>query len=436
VTPLQTASLSEPGPAVTLSPTAAAPVQRAALSERGIILTTSLGHAVCHMGELVFGGVILAVMAEFHLDPEQAAAVPMAGFLLMGVGALPVGLWVDAWGPTRVLFLYLLAVSAASLGVALAPNVPVLLASLTLLGLALSLYHPAGLALLSVGVRARGRALGINGVAGSVGIALGPALGLWAANSLGIWRLAYFIVAGLALGAALLFWIIVWRCPGPVLSRPLPTTPGRQAAQTPAGPSSGGRRGLVALGILLVVMMLAGLNYRSLMMALPTFLGGEGGAVSARKDVLVFVVLLAGGLGQYFGGWAADRFGARVVYPLAIVVLAPLSLLVLFLEGTAVVGLGAALLMVFIFTQQPMENSLLAECTTAGRRGLIYGTKLILTFGVGAMGAMVTGWIWKTTGSPSGVFFFVAGSAGLMTVLALTALAARRRRALAHATSP
>jgi MFS family permease len=381
------------------------------------------------MGELVFSGMLVTVMREFALDRDQVAVLPMLGYVLMGVGAIPVGLWADAWGPTRVLFLYFLATAAACVGVALAPTVPVLIVALTVLGLALSIYHPAGLALLSRGVKARGRALGINGVAGSVGIATGPLLGLWAAN-LGAWQLAYWVVAGVALASAVIFWIATCQSRSqtarlqalPPLSPTLPVVPPRQELT--------GWRWYVPQAILLSVMMLAGLNYRSLMMALPTFLTGADatGVESGPADFLVFFTLLAGTLGQYGGGWAADRFGARVVYAPAIGALVPLALGIVLLQGTALLAPAVGLLTVFLFSQQPMENSLLAETTSAHRQGLSYGTKLALTFGVGALGAQVTGLIWQATGSLEGVFYFIAGSATLMAGLALAVLAGRRWR--------
>jgi hypothetical protein len=169
------------------------------------------------------------------------------------------------------------------------------------------------------------------------------------------------------------------------------------------------------------------------MMSLPTFLtgadAGRAGAGGAGALVLTFLVLLAGALGQYGGGWAADRFSARAVYPLAIALLVPLGLGVALLQGTPLVGACAGLLAVFIFAQQPMENSLLAEGTRAGRRGLSYGTKLFLTFGVGALGTQVTGLIWQETGALVGVFYFVAATAAFMTLLAVAALRIRGRRA-------
>jgi MFS family permease len=404
------------------------------LSERAVILTTSLGHAICHMGELVFSGVLVTVMHDLDLERDQVAVLPMLGYLLMGVGAIPVGLWADAWGPTPVLRAYLLATAAACVGVALAPTAPLLIVALTVLGLALSIYHPAGLALLSRGVRARGRALGINGVAGSIGIATGPLLGMVAAN-LGAWRLAYLVVAGLALVSAAIFWTATRRQRSQGQRTKDEDQTKHDSAPCPSSlvlrrSSLSGWRWYVPQTILLSVMMLAGLNYRCLMMALPTFLTGADApeAAPGQADSIVFFTLLAGTLGQYGGGWAADRFGARVVYPLAIGALVPLAIGIICLQGSPLLlGLAVGLLTIFLFSQQPMENSLLAETTSAGRQGLSYGTKLALTFGVGALGAQVTGLIWQETGSLGNVFYFIAACAALMTMLALAALASWRR---------
>ena len=129
--------------------------------DRLLIAVTSLGHFLCHLGELVFMGVMLAVQAEFHLDPGMAAVLPMLGFVLMGVGALPVGVWADWWGPAPVLQIYFLSMASAAVLVALSADVWTLFAALTLLGLALSIYHPVGLALLAT-TRAHGRAIGLS----------------------------------------------------------------------------------------------------------------------------------------------------------------------------------------------------------------------------------------------------------------------------------
>src|SRR6266542_1398173 len=167
-------------------------------NERTLLFITSLGHAICHMGELLFTGVTLAVMVEYGLAPHVATALALLGYVLLGAGAIPMGAWADARGPARVLQIYFFLMAAASLMVAASSTVGQLFVALTALGLAASIYHPAALTLLSLGMRRRGRAMGINGVVGSVGQALGPWLGAKAAQ-LGMWRMAYVVLAVLAL---------------------------------------------------------------------------------------------------------------------------------------------------------------------------------------------------------------------------------------------
>ena len=60
-------------------------------NEAAIVQITSLGHFLCHLGELVFTGVLTAVMVEFQLEPHVATALGLLGYVLMGLGAVPVG---------------------------------------------------------------------------------------------------------------------------------------------------------------------------------------------------------------------------------------------------------------------------------------------------------------------------------------------------------
>jgi FSR family fosmidomycin resistance protein-like MFS transporter len=400
--------------------------------ERDLITVTSLGHFICHLGEGMYGGVLVAWVTQFELDRFWSAVLPMVGIVLLGAGAIPVSLWADAWGPTRVFRIYFFAMCAAALLVALSPNVLVLFIALTLLGMAASIYHPVGLALLAMGTTRRGVAMGINGVVGNFGIALGPAIGFYM-TQMGFWRGAYLIVAACSLISAGFFWWVTRKLTHghPPGSDPLARHRHQSnAASSPiANPPQSWRRH-VPLVLLLGVMMLGGLNYRCLMTALPTYLGGEGSGQNSEelKSLLIFVSLIIGGFGQYFGGWLSDRFGARYVYPAIIAMLIPLGLALSFLEGSAFAFVVVSLLAVFLFGQQPIENSVLAEGSTGGRQSLSYGAKFILTFSFGALGGTVVGWIWDNFHGMGPVFFFIACSAAVMTVGASVALGLRERQ--------
>ncbi len=399
---------------------AASPAPPRHLSERAIIIITSLGHAICHMGELAYFGLMAAVITQFDLKEDQATALALPGLILMGAGALPVGAWADSWGHGRVFLIYFLAMATSCLAVALAPNVWVLCLTLTLLGLAASIYHPVGVAMLSLGVKARNRAMGVNGVAGSVGVALGPALGLGAAY-LGWWPLAYLIIGGLSLLAAGLM-IVTFRGRGLVTVEVAGKS--ARAHSTPV-PQGNGRlsRPYLVLALFFLVMMLGGFNYRCLMTALPLYLKGGVGSGSEREAAAVLIVmgvLLIGGVGQYFGGRIGEQLGARRVYFTLIGLLIPLTVGLATLQGTFLMLPMACLVAVCLFGQQPVENGLLADATSAGRRGISYGLKFTLTFGIGALGTQAAGWMWRATHSPGPAFYMIAGSALLMAGLVAT----------------
>ncbi len=386
--------------------------------EHLLIGITSLGHFLCHLGELAFMGVMLAVKEELDLDPGMAAVLPMLGFVLMGVGALPVGLWADWCGPGRLLQVYFLSLAAAAGLVALSSGVGQLFVALTALGLALSIYHPVGLALLAAGVKEHGRAMGINGVAGSVGVATGPLLG-FAAAALGWWRGAFVALAVLSLLGAVLT-SLARRHLGDLEPRSL-------RPRVVLAPVTDPWRRRLPMILLCLSMLLGGFNYRCLVTALPKYCSGDevtSSSLLAGGQEVFLILLLGGCLGQYLGGWAIDRLGAWA-YPVFIVQLAPCGLALAVAEGTTAGTLVATFLAFNLFAQQPIENALLARWTPHGRQGLSYGAKIALTFGFGALGSLVTGMIWQEAKTPAPVFFLFAATAAVMVLLVTMALRQR-----------
>jgi MFS family permease len=132
-----------------------------------------------------------------------------------GFAALPSGLLTDRLGTQRVLYLCLGGAGLAGVLVGLSPNVWVLAIGLAALGLAIGLYHPAGISLIAQGVRQRGMALGLHGVAGNLGIAATPLLASVFADAFS-WRAAYFFLAGLAVILGLVLRVVSGAARAPV----------------------------------------------------------------------------------------------------------------------------------------------------------------------------------------------------------------------------
>nr|WP_188785980.1 MFS transporter [Halobellus salinus] len=137
-----------------------------------------------HTYELSIPIFVSIWLAEFNVLPlgltqiEVTAAtlgvVVTAGYGLFGVGALPGGVLVDRVGSARLITLCLFGMGGSFVLLGLAPNLLVVAVALLLWGAAASVYHPAGLTLLSKGVEERGTGFAYHGIAGNVGTGLGP----------------------------------------------------------------------------------------------------------------------------------------------------------------------------------------------------------------------------------------------------------------------
>ncbi|GIW78715.1 MAG: hypothetical protein KatS3mg105_0522 [Gemmatales bacterium] len=234
---------------------------------------------------------------------------------------------------------------------------------------------------------------------------------MFASGPPGTWRIAYLLLAlSSAIAAIYLYRFVPAR--EDQQSRAKAWTEGDSHTSATASTC-------LPLLLLLAAMILGGFNYRLMVTIMPTYLSGES-ATSAellQGGVFVLVAMSFGAAGQIASGFCSDRFGARRMYLGVIVMLIPCAVALSATGGTWLALVMACLLTFFMFAQQPLENSLLAEYTSRRRRGASYATKFALTFGVGALGAYVAGLFWEQYRSVAPVFHVIAFSAGLMVLL-------------------
>ena len=289
------------------------------------IAITSYGHGLCHMAELAFAAMIPAVMIEFNLRADEAVALGIPGLMLFGLAAPLAGFWADRRSYREALLGYYLMVAVAATFIIFFSNSRwMLMAGLTFLGIAISVYHPVGMAMLSHCTN-RGRAMGINGVAGSMGIAIGPSFAIF----VGVWRLTYALIAVCAVIGFVATVFVRTENVEPKVNNPRATN-----ANQDAPPKL--RTATMLLVMLFAAVAVGGFNYRTLVTALPSYLNGTtaapvAGAVltgSNKGALAVFIVLAMGGVGQMLGGHLADRFSAPKLYVGAILLSAPFAFFV------------------------------------------------------------------------------------------------------------
>jgi MFS family permease len=362
--------------------------------------TIYAAHGASHGFVLVLPAVLVALRAEFHASFTTLGTVATVSSMLYGLGALPAGLLADRVG-APVLLRVFAGGSAICCGLAaVAPGIWWLAAALALLAAAGALYHPSGLAEVTLNAPGGGREIGIHGGFGNGGTALAP-LVAGAVAAAWTWRASYGLAA---LAAVVLLVALARQVP---LDRQLPP-------QTQAGPGSVGR---AALAVVMFLAVAEGFVFQGFVTFLPAFLaevGGAGRAAAAKGGVLAAVVLLLGVPGQLLGGRLAGtdsrRLAVRYACLYAGAVLAGLSVRA---AGPTVLGVAlAGLFSLLIFLGQPITNQLVARSTRAGRRGAAYGTYFSLSFGVGALAGSAGGIVADRSGLAA-----VFGFLGLVAVI-------------------
>ena len=139
--------------------------------DRARFLFLNVGHAYDHLFMLLFPTVVLVLEREWNRPFSELLPYALGGFIAFGLGALPAGLLGDRWSRPHMMTIFFLGIGGASILTGMAAGPWGLAAGLTLIGLFASIYHPVGVAMVVQGVENVGLRLGVNGVAGNLGVA-------------------------------------------------------------------------------------------------------------------------------------------------------------------------------------------------------------------------------------------------------------------------
>lgn len=357
--------------------------------EKRILLLTCPCHFLTHLFILVFPAVTMPIVGALGMPLENVVRLSFLMYLTYGVFALPAGYIADRWQARKLLITGVYAMGAGLALAGLFPSPTTMPFYLMLVGLGASVYHPAGLALISHTVEKRGYALGVNGVYGNLGIASAPFVTGILTWLLG-WQNALVVIGlvGIAI-AFLLGFVRVDESPHPV----------HREKKT-----QGGYVGYFL--ILCVALTAGGLIYRGNMVLLPaylelnttffahfigamTFLKTHGTATLAATT-LTSIVLIFGIFGQLLGGKLADRYDLRYAY-LWIQAAGVPFLFAMAFTSDYLLALCAGAYVVFALGMQPVENSLIAALTPARWRSMGYAIKFVLVFGVGSVAVYLVG---------------------------------------------
>ncbi len=354
-------------------------------NEKRILIFSSMSHFFTHFYILIFPVLVIPLSRALNIPLDTVIGLSFLMYLLYGLAAVPWGFIADNTSPRGVMSTGIILAGSGLILSGSISNPAALPYTLALTGLGCGAYHPSGLALVSKGLKKRGKGLGINGIFGNLGMAAAPfAAGIL--NYLLGWRLTLIILGLSGILAGIASFAVPFSVP--------------RHGDLQEGTGVEGGKILKLFLVLCSVVIFSGLMYRTYTLIFPAWMEMRLSSfftgilsLSSKTDTLIAALItsaayVVGMFGQFTGGRTADRMELRTAYLFFYAMAFPALILALVMKGWFTL-LFAGIFIFFVMGMQPIENSLYAMLTPSRWRSVGYGIKFTLTFGIGSLSVFI-----------------------------------------------
>ena len=350
-------------------------------------LLLNIGHGLDHLFLLIFATAVAAIAAEWGMAWQDLMPYTVGAFVLFGVGSLPAGRLGDLWGRRAMMIVFFVGIGAAGILVAFATGPWSLAVSLTLMGAFAAIYHPVGIPMIVQGSKNPGFTIGLNGLAGNLGIAGAALITGYLVKLIG-WRAAFAVPALIAVVCGVLFAMLVPR------EEVAPAKRAKKQVDLPAD----------VMMRVFFVMTLAAIS-GSLIFNFTTNGNGRllaerlAGIVDdpAKLGILLAVVYTVASFAQLVVGKLIDRYPLKRIYLPIVASQVPLFLLAAYSNGWMLYA-AAGLFMIFVFGAIPFIDAMIVQYVDDRMRSRVSGMRLAVSFGVSALAVYVLGPVVKAAG--------------------------------------
>jgi MFS family permease len=383
---------------------------------RGLL---NIAHALDHLFLLIFAAAVSTIAIDMGLAQWQDLMPYGAGaFFMFGLGSLPAGRLGDLWGRRSMMLIFFFGIGAASILTAFTQTPWQLAISLTLIGVFASIYHPVGIPMLLERASNPGAAIGFNGLAGNLGVAVAALLTGFLIQWQG-WRAAFVVPGVLALVCG---WVFARTCP--------------PESSSPAKRKGGAKVSLPApmLARALVVMTAAAVT-SSVLFNFTT--NGNGPLITERfkgvmedpasLGLLLALVYAVASVAQVVVGHLINRFPLKRFFMFMVMAQIPMLVLASQAQGW---WLFAALIgvMVFIFGAIPFTDFMIARYVDDRLRSRVSGMRLGVSFAVSSLSVWALGPVVKAMGFGSSLLLLAGFSVATTLILTLLPSAAHEQQ--------
>jgi len=371
-------------------------------------LFLNIGHSIDHLFMLMFPAVAALAAADLSASYGEVLRLATGSFIAFGVCSLPMGWLADRLSREFMMSVFFIGMGFSMFLTGLAQETWQLVCTLTLMGVFAAIYHPVGLAMVSQGGGNVGRRLGVNGVWGNMGVAASAlSIGLFA--DFAGWREAFFL-AGMISILVGFGWIRITKTTN------LQST---ASSKKTVNPSENWQRVLLVVAITAAV---GGFIFNSMTISLPKVLDDtlSGFSMSPTEvGAIASVVYAIAAFTQIAVGRAIDKYSIKPIFLVFVAGQALFLYLAALATGWVMVGISVAI-MVLVFGQIPINDTLIARYTPDTWRGRVYSIKYVLTFTVSAAVVPSISWLYEDSGGFGLMFTSTAIAAIIITITVAT----------------
>jgi len=351
-------------------------------------LLLNLGHALDHLFLLIFATAVSAIAQDFGVAGwEDMMPYTVGAFMMFGFASIPAGRMGDLWGRRQMMLVFFFGMGLSAIAVSLTQTPLQMGIALTVLGIFSAIYHPVGIPMLVQKAVRPGFAIGINGLAGNLGIAL-------AALSTGFlvawqgWRVA-FIVPGLV--SIVCGFVFAWAAP--------------HESDAPAKKKSNSVQLPKHVAWRTFAVMVATATTTSVLFNITT--NGNAQLLAERLDGLVndparLGILLAGvyavaSLAQLVVGSLLDRFPMKPLF-FGVLLLQIVAFGVASQTSGWIWYFAAIAYMVMVFGAIPFTDTMVVRYIDDAMRSRVSGTRIAISFGFSSIAVYLLGPVVKVAG--------------------------------------
>ena len=361
-----------------------------------------------HMFAAFYFVIVISIEQKWNFSYDELITLWTLGALLVGLGALPAGWLSDRWSRSSMMVIMFIGMGLSSILCGLSDEKFLLFIGLSLLGLSCSIYHPVGIAWVVNASNKKGRALGINGIFGGVGIGSGAFIAGLLIKYFD-WKFAFILpgIISLIVGIILFFCII----------NNLISFENIRSKNLKEDNSSNNL--IVIASIMLFSMFGLGLTFQIMQTSIPKVFDIRIENLSTFQiGTVIGVIYTLAGLMTLVGGIMADKFSLKKIYVIGIAAQGPCFFCIAYFTGLPLIIICLIVAM-FNSSILPTENILLAKFTPEKHHGLIYGCKFIVAFGSAPIAVFLISRIYEQTQEFTNLFYI---SSILMILVTLAVL--------------